>query len=410
MNKKIIVAVVLLSFTILVASVLKVSKAKKEEVSPPPTVESLSESFSYLISEYELSVREYASKKGYVRDYSLEYYQGKKENVEIILVGDSILNSGNVLWSDSLAYSLYKLYDGEVSVMNLSVQNSSTEMVINRLQKYLSENTHNDRQFMIILGAGLSDKLDADREVPISGIEESSLAIYNMADLMKKNGTLKNEMISSNELTEIQEKLKISDLDKLVKYLDSIEDEDKKEIVEYLALKKMMKRTLFTTDEAQKFFGQALDFIKKYPIILERDYLVYELISMLDSQKKSDLLVIASVIESHSTMLTRENFQRLKIVLERAQNWNALEEVYNQSMESKLIELKKNHSKKVKNIYAITYPIQYRVNRNILKNGNLGLYSVIDLQDEFKDKNLGVLVSDWSHLTLEGNKEAAKYI
>lgn len=395
---------------LVILAALGLGKPKPKEINISSPLESASETISYLISEYELSVHEYASKKGYIRDYSLEYYPGKNEKIEIILVGDSILNSGNVLWSDSLAYSLYQLYDGEVSVMNLSVQNSSTEMVIKRLQKYLSENKKSDRQFVVVLCAGLSDKLDADREVPISGIEESSLAIYNMAELMKKNETLKSDMISSAELIEIQEKIKDFDLDRMVKYLDNIEDEDKKEIVEYLALKKMMKRSLYSGNEAQEIFRKALEFIRKYPIILERDYLVYELISMLDSQHGSDLLEIKSVVESHSKILTRENFQRLKIVLERAEGWNDKEADYNQSMKSKIIELKDNYSKVLKGFYATTYPVEYSVNRNILKNRDYGLYMVIDLQAGFKDKNLGILVSDWSHLTMEGNKLAAKYI
>lgn len=129
--------------------------------------------------EYQLGIEEYRNLESYGRDYYFEYFgDNNNERITVVLLGDTFLNSGNLLWTDSFSYKLYEGLNREVNVLNISIPYLSTSRSFEVIENFLD--IIRNKNTILFYNVGIFDKFENYEGEQISGIHINEVKVQNM--------------------------------------------------------------------------------------------------------------------------------------------------------------------------------------------------------------------------------------
>lgn len=86
-----------------------------------------------------------------------ELYRGIPNNYEIITIGDSFTNGGNVHWNETYPFQLFTKLDKKIPVSNLGICEDTTKGSYMRLEDYFQKNIKNGKKTIVIALVGAAD-------------------------------------------------------------------------------------------------------------------------------------------------------------------------------------------------------------------------------------------------------------
>lgn len=372
----------------------------------------------YLINEYSMSSKEYGSKKGYVRDYSFEYFEGEDKEVEILLVGDSYFGSGNVFWNDSLAYKLYDKFDRKYSVRNLSIQNSSNDLILRRLESFIiSEKFSTTKKYIIVLSVGLSDMFDADAEMPISGIAEEDASDFSMQSLIQKNIMAQkvNDLKILSSLFEFIYRPKFNkddfvdtcshdDITCAVEKMNLIKEEDKYELAEYLLLKRVLIGNYLNEDDNERRVNQLFRLIRMYPEVTKNDYVYLEILASTKLQRRISFSDVKNLYLENLGALNEQEKRKMDLIFSRVENWEKYNIEYENNIRQRWKALLSREEFGRVRVLQSNYFLKFdKLNDEIEERAKFLGIELLDLRELRQLQNSSEIVDDWSHYTIFGN-------
>lgn len=389
-------------------------------------------------SEYKLNENEYSGRTEYIRDYSLEHYKGNND-LEVILIGDSFTNGGNVVWDDSYPYKLYQKLGREVSVRNFGVCSSTTKMARQRVEDFFQSNEYDKNKkyiFGVLVGAG--DFLSTNLETPIVGINGDKLrhvemeegvlgSIFNNLYFFKMTvfvfkeafDFLYNKSLSFSQhykyLNSIDECSLDSQciIDKLKKIQGEINNQEF-EFLLYLSGKFLVRNKSFGSQAMAEVLNLNLTLMKSFPALMNRDDFVMSTLSLARVQSKIPMSEILISLRESNNFSDSESQKKNNELFKAAESWTFTENQIIQNANDQLKRLIKTVRSNGADVFLINYPIDYKsINENIKQVSSEEDITLIDINNLFDEKAIG-LIDDWEHCTAEGNdiiaNEVSKYL
>lgn len=128
--------------------------------------------FCFLLTEITLDyfLRPYSVEKKYKRteavnegntnyiqknrhDDIYENFNSSNNQIQIITIGDSYTNGGNVKWHDTYPFNLFLNLDRQYTISNQGLCEDTTSGVYFRIKKYLDSNPDGEKIFIVLVGA-----------------------------------------------------------------------------------------------------------------------------------------------------------------------------------------------------------------------------------------------------------------
>lgn len=387
------------------------------------------------VAEYNLSDRESAGKSDYYRDRSLEIYGGQAP-LEVLCIGDSFTNGGNTFWDNSYPYKLYLKFNKKVTVRNLGVCASTTEQIASRLEEFYKSNQYSpDKKYVIAVMAGSADvfagnqlvqKISAlniskdQKWVEMNQKEDSSLSsqfyFYKVVTLLlqdiknrfdKVDSVTDQVTFSKRELSACHEvKTSNERVDCLVKTL-KLESYSKlsQGSKEHLIIRFLLEQKAFKSSEVTEVIRDFMGLLEYEPQLLERDYLVMNLLGLVKLQDIVSFNEIRAAIEKNSLKIAPEAQKVNQELIQNASYWYENMDKLNGERDiywKKIFTLAREHNS---SIVVMNYPLPYQSTNGYLqsvaqKEGS----EFIDVEKIFTSHQKGTeaLLDDWEHCSPEG--------
>ncbi len=386
------------------------------------------------VAEYNLSDRESAGKNDYYRDRSLEIYGGK-EPLEILCIGDSFTNGGNTFWDNSYPYKLYLKFNKKVTVRNLGVCASTTEQIATRLEDFYKSNQYSsEKKYVIAVMAGSADvfagselvqkisALNISKEqkwVEMNQKTDSFLSqfyFYKVITLLSQDiknridkvDSVTEQVAFSNQELSACHNVKTSKerVDCLVKTL-KMESYHKlsQGSKEYLIIRFLLEKKAFKSSEVTEVIRDFMGLLEYQPQLLERDYLVMNLLGLVKLQDIVSFEELKAAIEKNSHKIVPEAQKVNQELIGNASYWYDNLEKLNGERDvywKKIFTLAREHNS---SIVVMNYPLPYQSTNGYLqtlakKEGS----EFIDVEKTFTlhQKGADALLDDWEHCSPEG--------
>jgi lysophospholipase L1-like esterase len=428
MNKKILIAFIscTLSLAFFEVALRLVSKRYSDPVTYEPNSKDAFFSLNY----------------GSNFDDTYEKYVGKKSPEQIITLGDSFTNGGNVMREHTYPHLLFELFDKKVSLINMGLCESTTKDTLNRVQLFYSRQTKKIRStFIILIGAAdiFTDDLvlgSSDHKKYLQGVTEYEmndkfseetdkfeLRIYKLfkkawvklrglnSEPYKILGPLFNKFKGCYK---DQWSQKSSCLDKI--YSGKAELFHQREIFKQTHSQIHYLNTQYSMQPYRSSVEDLLQYIDKFPRNLIYMDVLFNLVAytLLQStytiehvrdQIERNYLKEKAYIDGHQL---QSEYSNIQTTLRSLNHWIVnRERLYNERDEhlTKMVQLIKSKGDKA---ILMTYPLPYKkaneTTRLIAKKESIPL---IDLENFFSsitsrtDKK-NHLIDDWEHCTPEG--------
>ncbi|AUN99920.1 hypothetical protein C0V70_17770 [Bacteriovorax stolpii] len=386
------------------------------------------------VAEYNLSDRESAGKSDYYRDRSMEIYGGK-EPLEILCIGDSFTNGGNTFWDNSYPYKLYLKFNKKVTVRNLGVCASTTEQIATRLEDFYKSNQYSsEKKYVIAVMAGSADVFAGSELVQkISALNISkeqkwvemnqktdsffsqfyfykvvTLLAQDLKNRIDKVDSVTEQVTFSNQELSACHSAKTSKerVDCLIKTL-KMESYNKlsQGSKEYLIIRFLLEKKAFKSSEVTEVIRDFMGLVEYQPQLLERDYLVMNLLGLVKLQDIVSFEELKAVIEKNSHRIALEAQKVNQELISNASYWYDNLEKLNGERDiywKKIFTLAREHNS---SIVVMNYPLPYQSTNGYLqtlakKEGS----EFIDVEKIFTlhQKGADVLLDDWEHCSPEG--------
>lgn len=388
-----------------------------------------------------------------------ETFNSSNNQIQIVTIGDSYTNGGNVKWHNTYPFNLFLNLDQQYTVLNMGLCEDTTAGVYSRIKKYLNENHFGKKIFVVLVGA-------ADMFI------ESNVNMEDIYDEAAKTNAflLQNLEFKGSNSPNFLEKFKTY---KMIKYVlfrlktkilnmyyvnykktstaslnsecfDKDDDsrnfclqEDLKNLTQHLTQnydKKVFKHLIqqiiqinSSKKNAETHIVEDLLLLgSSFPKVLAVPGYIFNIVTYTSRQSKlslgADVLpFLKKTYASEKEFIENQNqdqnkYYTTKSFLNAADAWN-LKTIDNQKIQvqhfESLIKLIKSHGSK---LIIMTYPLNYRVlNQTIRQLSKKNSIPVIDLEKKFEEAyDTGTakdaLIGDWEHCTPKGYKLIAELV
>ena len=392
------------------------------------------------VAEYNLSDEEGEGKREYSRDLSMEVYGGDS-NLEVLCIGDSFTNGGNTFWDNSYPYKLFLRFDKKITVRNLGVCSSTTEQIADRLKDFFESNQFSrNKHYVIAVMAGSADVFAGKnliQSIPALNISKdqkwvemsqqmaapdtasifTNFYTYKMVVLLVRdignrlhatqNNYLAQVAFSSNGLENcrsIKDRLERASCLRQALTSESYQNVSQN-IKEYLIIRFLMEKKTFKSSEVTSTIRDFMTFVKQEPRLLERDYLVMNLLGFIKLQDIISFQELASFIQNQSQSLSPKAQEVNSLLIKNSQYWYDNVALLNRSRDvywEKIYQLARSHNSEV---IVMNYPLPYKTTNNYL--GTISTQKnleFIDIEKKFTSAAEGTpeLIDDWEHCSPEG--------
>lgn len=392
------------------------------------------------VAEYNLYDSEEAGKTDYKRDHSFEIYDSKS-NLEVLCLGDSFTNGGNTFGDNSYPYKLFLKFEKKITVRNLGVCASTTEQIANRIQDFFSSDQYSPKKrYVIAIMAGSADVFANKNLVQtIQGL--------NISQDQKWVGMKNNDLPSlgpnalsnfyfyrilyllGNEIENIFFKTQSSFLGPIAFSTNGLETcrakNDGKDranclagmlksdsyknvsqgMKEHLIIRFLLEEKTFKSSEVTSILQDFMIIAKHEPRLLERDYLIMNLLGLVKLQDVVTYQELSDFIESNSSSLSEKTKSINAELRKNSEYWynnlrglNSQRNIY----WNKIFQIAKNYNSEV---IIMNYPLPYKSTNGYLANMSSEKGAeFIDLEKIFLSSRSGEteLLDDWEHCSPEG--------
>ena len=386
------------------------------------------------VAEYNLSDQESAGKSDYYRDRSMEIYGGQAP-LEVLCIGDSFTNGGNTFWDNSYPYKLYLKFSKKVTVRNLGVCASTTEQIASRLEDFYKSNQYSpNKKYIIAVMAGSADVFAGNNLVQkISALNISK--DQKWVEMNQKPNSFLSEFYFYKVLVLLGEDLR-NRIDKVDSVTDQVAFSSKelsschdaktsKERVdclfktlnlesyqklsqgskEYLIIRFLLEQKAFNSSEVTEVIQDFMGLIEYQPQLLERDYLVMNLLGLVKLQDIVSFEELKNAIEKNSQKIAPEAQKVNQELIANASYWYQNLEKLNGERDvywKKIFTLAREHNS---SIVVMNYPLPYQSTNGYLQSvAQKEQSEFIDVEKIFTlhQKGTDVLLDDWEHCSPEG--------
>lgn len=387
--------------------------------------------------EYKLNEAEYAGREEYIRDYSLEHFSGEGE-FELLFLGDSFTNGGNVEWESSYPFQLFKRLENRVSVRNLGVCSSTTFGASQRLREFINSQEYNkNKKYILGVMVGSADFLANEKEIPIVEIDKEKIKNVNMNNIKTKSFFTRSYFLRMlafiyNEFETFfhEKKLTFSGHYKFLKKFDecSVDEtyrceieilknakketkKDEFELLLYLSQKKLSKKNSHGSLEIAKMLNLNIMLIETFPELMERDDLVMSTLSLIRLQSKFSTQDVIERLRKQNQKASLVSMNKNNELFLAASKWVKDEEKILSNSKKALLEIINIAKENKIKIFLMNYPLSYNdVNLNISSTSLETSTPMLNINSAFSKLSDKVLIDDWEHCTPEGYEVIATEI
>lgn len=380
-----------------------------------------------------------------------EHYQSIRSGFEIVTIGDSFTNGGNVNWNQTYPFYLFLNFNQSIPITNMGICEDTSRGTFLRLENYFEKKKTSTKTFIVVLvGAAdffydggldfeniysdiIKKGLVVTEEVRFKGEEE--LNYFSRTKIIKMFKFIFN-YLSSNLKTLFSENIKESSTysllspcytghDRTVCLKNTLrqlrESSDSKQI-EYL-IKDLISSIIYLNQKKAKpyndYIEDLLTLYSEIPLVMTNRFFIFNLVSFTSMQSKYSLSndILPIMKKSVEIDLSLHNSRKKDVldnsvsIINAVEKWVSSKEKINQiQIENyrKIINLAKENNAAV---IFLNYPLDYPgVNFNILKATSESHNAhFIDLNTLFRNKvksgyTLQSLIGDWEHCTPLGYK------
>lgn len=386
------------------------------------------------VAEFNLYNKEEDGKVEYFRDRSYEVYQAN-HNTEILCLGDSFTNGGNTFWDNTYPYKLFLKYNKQVTVRNLGVCSSTTLAISKRLQQFFEGPEYNSKKkYIISIMAGSADIFSHNLEV-ISDIDVSKYQKWHNMDselgkiearfekiyflralkvlileIYNKLVTVKNSLQSSSSFNQAINKCEVSRLEKFICLSELINNSENfsdlsLDLKEHLVMRYLFGNMIIKSSEISNVLMSFIEIIKVHPRYLEKDFLVMDLIGLVNLQDKITLSDLNQFILNYSKGINPKSLIVNKRLVENSnQSLTDLKKLNSiRNIEwAKIHAITKKYNAK---LVVMNYPIAYKsTNDYLAEMAKKNELDFLDTEKIFTEKNSvqEPLLDDWEHCSPKG--------
>lgn len=377
--------------------------------------------------------------RNYDRNSTFEIFTSNSSaKSEIIAVGDSFTNGGNLSAKHSYPFHLYNRFKGTTTVRNMGECESTSFKAFKNIQTfYKSKNYNSDTNYLFVILTGVADLMNKDLSSDFNYTGKQSSTSYIHKDVRSfidytgfssnfKSIQLIQYLFGRLTLSTNQNSIELSDKAySIIRKCSELPENERVQCT--FKLLKPFKSfkvhepvvgNLFmvTKIDSSLDYSKRINYIFKYleafgSIVPKRNYndLIFE-VALFYYQLQSQITLeeILSKIDIISTLypnkLDVENLNKFKYW---AQNSSQVKSSLFDSLDS-IVSITKQHNDFV---LLATYPLEYKiVNMNIREyalNFNIPL---IDLEKSFKSRDISKLIQDGEHCNKDGYKLMADEI
>lgn len=381
-----------------------------------------------------------------------EIYKAHKNNLEVITIGDSYTNGGNVLWNQTYPFQLFLKLGKKIPVSNMGVCEDTTKGSYLRLQDYFAKNKSNTKNRIVVVLVGAADMFYdsgpafeslynefingghiSSAEINLK-IEEKPEQWYNLKTIKMakyvyswsrdKLSVMLSSSIKKDPLsTDLAECFLAVDptrrtcfTSKYIQISNDINAKIDSPFFKTLTNVIIFNNSLRQSGKEEKIVEDLLTAIDVFPKMLGTPEVIYNIASFSTLQSKYSLKEDILPRIKQSFNLNSKLFQKdlrpgqdrltqSDAILEALENWTTNYDrasIAQKTHYQKMIELVHQNGG---NIIFLTYPLDYKnTNSDILKLAEKKNVHVIDITKLFSDLNAqGLtqeqLIGDWEHCT-----------
>lgn len=385
------------------------------------------------IKEFNKYEHEERGEDDYFRDRTFEVYD-TQSNTEILCFGDSFTNAGNTFSDYSYPYQLYKLLGGKITVRNMGVCSSTTSQVYERFDNFIkSEEFNKKKNYIAIFLVGSADfftrNLSGEKVIDLEKYQKwkkltntpensflSSLYFFKMTKILFSSASRKINLIDLDTFDSIgfNEDLILckkskSQVEKINCYVSLLGDGKFKKldngIKEHLVIRQIFNQQMVFSADVTNVLKDFILLIQKQPSFAERDYLIMNLVGLIELQSQLGYQDLKNVLSSIKISKEANDFNQR--VLNNVLDWSAKGRSLNSIRDiewDKINDLAKKNNIK---IIIMNYPLAYFKTNSYLENMSKSKkIDFVNLENLFSDKKNQI--DDWEHCSPEGYGTIAK--
>ena len=368
------------------------------------------------------------------QDYKFEINIGTNIKKEIICIGDSYTNGGNLIDIETYPYLLWKELDEVTTVRNLGVCESTTQVALKNFDAFIHSDqfvANTSYTFVFLIGAAdiFSSRIDMEYtnnntlSFSWKHLTKDSLSVVNIRsfrlfqfifnasiDRLSQipiflSMQLKSEE-NNNYFSTLLSCLKSSDRDCIIDHSIS------PLFLHYFLSKYAAQEKLTLTQK----LGLSLRLLRANPVLVNSDDFLHEIMVNSERQSKYSIeLIIQETLIASKKVKKIEPFV-IRIIKNMKHRQHLRTKLLNQQKDTyrKIISLAKKYDN-IK-LLLMTYPLAYQSTNNIIREiAQQNNINIIDLENVFKEKiktpnGYYDYITDWEHCTKKGYKLIAEMV
>lgn len=384
------------------------------------------------VREYRLYEDEDARRTSYYRDQSYEVFSAPGE-VEVLCLGDSFTNAGNTFWDSSYPSRLYEAFGKQVTVRNLGVCTSTTGQIRDRVASFFAGPEYSPKKkYILAILAGSADLFSREahqfpgvdlthrqrwQDMSAVAAEEGgwlrSSYLYRLAKVAwyRTSNRARGFMDSVDGAIPFERELQLcaqgpvgERANCMVRLLDDARFSTVQTgLREHLIIRQLFSRELIRSGQVAEVVRDFMAAIESYPSLLERDYLVWDLLGLAKLQDQVTFQSLVDLIARQSLKIRPSSRELNQTLLANASGWlkelGKLDRIRDGYWQE-IVELARRHGAEV---IVMGYPLPYQSTNPYLKqmSARQGL-RFLDLEQRFAHSGKSNLIDDWEHCSPEG--------
>lgn len=390
------------------------------------------------VKEYNTYEDEENGKNEYFRDRTFEIYKSSSK-IEVLCFGDSFTNAGNTFFDNSYPFQLYKMLQKKITVRNLGVCSSTTSQVAKRFEDFIrGKEFDKSKKYFAVFLMGSADLFtknlvnekvidlekfqkwqQIDNSKSFANVSESYFLkmvkiLYNrLSDQAQQvHSNLFDSIGFNSSLSKCKETDRINFANCL---LFQLKNEQFKQLnqglKEHLIIRKVFGTSVNNSKVATHILQDFILLIKSWPQFAERDYLVMNLVGLVEMQS---IVTYDDLYEVLSKVSYQEKSKKFNItILENTKSWIKDFRVLDFARTAEWKRIQKLSKENNISIIVMNYPLPYKSTNRFLENMSKDeRFEFINLEKLFS--NRPELIDDWEHCSPKGyelvSHEVAKYI
>lgn len=375
------------------------------------------------------------------RSFQFEVAPAKEDpGLEILAIGDSYTNGGNVSFNQSYPYLLWEMNEGKATVTNMGVCESSTALAYDNLKRFLEGHDYDSsKKYLVTLLVGAADIFADSLEIDDGQRPEKQDRYFKRTDLESENTWVMKvkvfRLISylwyviSEDISEhlflVFNDVFYADKNEYKEFFSCFVQNETRECLRRGHLDKTriygyFRRYAYELDlDSAGKVKVLMTLFRAFPQILEQpDPFLSDLVVNAKLQSLIPMNEVITVIEKAASSSNKLD-KLASLYLQNIRNWGGRVEKlkdYKRFYFNKILSLVEEY--KNINLFLLTYPLNFSDTNEVIKElaaRSLERVYLVDLEDRFKPLlqmkgNEKKYFDDWQHCTPLGYALMAKEV